>query len=181
MTRGWPGHAARITSRGTRRPAYRRHSATTMTSSRGPITGRNSGMRSIGLATHIAANTTAILARVGTAGSRRSLHMRVAQSGSSPTRSRARPGGSRRASRYMDAQAITRRPSVIVRIRIPTCTTTSVTTFGTAPALVASRVVGLGRECELGVDGLKLDRGGFAEAPLAPAAVVGPFDPGHDP
>ncbi len=30
------------------------------------------------------------------------------------------------------------------------------------------------------MDGLKLDRGEFAEASLAPAVVVGPFDPGDD-
>ena len=38
----------------------------------------------------------------------------------------------------------------------------------------------LGRECDLGVNGLKLNRGELAEAPSAPAAVVGPFDPGDD-
>jgi hypothetical protein len=36
------------------------------------------------------------------------------------------------------------------------------------------------RECDLGVNDLKLDRGELAQAPLAPAAMIGPFDPGDD-
>jgi hypothetical protein len=42
--------------------------------------GRNSGMRSIGLATHRPANTTAIFARRGTRGSLRSRRTVVTQS-----------------------------------------------------------------------------------------------------
>ena len=46
-----------------------------------------------------AANTTAIFAWVGPAGSRRRLHMSVAQLGRRTIRSRAKPGGSRRANK----------------------------------------------------------------------------------
>ena len=46
------GQASTSASAGTRRAAYRSASATTTTSSSGPITGKNSGMRSIGEITH---------------------------------------------------------------------------------------------------------------------------------
>jgi hypothetical protein len=36
------------------------------------------------------------------------------------------------------------------------------------------------REFDLGVNDLTLDRGELAQAPLAPAAMIGPFDPGDD-
>lgn len=65
---------------------------------------------------------------------------------------------------------------------IPTCRTGEQWREGSGlpPLWLPRRVEGLGRGCDLGVDGLKLDRGELSEAPLAPAAVVGPFDPGDD-
>ena len=67
MVEGLPGHASSNTARGTCRAAYRKARATTTTSSSGPITGRNSGIRSIGDSTHNRANPTATFARRGTA------------------------------------------------------------------------------------------------------------------
>src|SRR4051794_24055389 len=68
-----------------------------MTSSSGPMTGRNSGIRSIGESTHSAANPTATLARRGTAGSVRSLRASRTQLGRNAASSLAAPGGRRRA------------------------------------------------------------------------------------
>lgn len=68
------------------------------------MTGKNSGMRSIGEITHTAAIATATFTRRGTRGSRRSLRAVVAQAGSTVARSLARPGGSRFASRIITAQ-----------------------------------------------------------------------------
>src|SRR3981189_1302127 len=64
-------------------------------SSRGPITGMNSGIKSIGLATHSPARTTAIFALRGTLGSLRSRRTVVTQSGMNAARSRKTPGGRR--------------------------------------------------------------------------------------
>ena len=57
-------------------------------STSGPITGRNSGIRSIGLATQIPATTIATRARRGTRGSRRSRRTAVTQSGTNEWRGR---------------------------------------------------------------------------------------------
>src|SRR3954452_4352013 len=78
-----------------------------MTSSSGPMTGRNSGIRSIGDSTHSIATTTATLARRGTRGSLRSTRMAVTQSGRNPARSLATPGGGRRASTIISSQVTT--------------------------------------------------------------------------
>src|SRR6266567_2141307 len=110
-----PGQASRSTWRGTCRPAYRNASATTTTSSSGPITGRNSGMRSIGEASHSPASTIAILARRGTRGSRRSRRTVVTQSGMNRASSRSGPGGSRRASRSSSPQPATISPTAATR------------------------------------------------------------------
>ena len=59
---GSAGHASWIASCGTRRAANRNASATTITSSSGPITGKNSGIRSIGDRTHTPATATASFA-----------------------------------------------------------------------------------------------------------------------
>lgn len=75
-----------------------------MTSSSGPMTGRNSGIRSIGDSTHSIATTTAIFARGGTRGSRRSTRAAVTQSGRNAARSLATPSGSRRASTISSSQ-----------------------------------------------------------------------------
>ena len=101
------GQASRRTCRGTVRPAYRSSSATAMTSSNGPMTGRNSGIRSIGDSTHSIAIRSAIFARRGTRGSVRSVRMAVTQSGRNPARSFATPGGSRRASTISTSQETT--------------------------------------------------------------------------
>jgi hypothetical protein len=82
-------------------------------SSSGPMTGRNSGIRSIGLATHSPAITTATLARRGTRGSRRSRRTVVTQSGMKAARSRRIPGGSRRASSSRTSQDTTMTATVI--------------------------------------------------------------------
>ena len=62
----------------------------------GPITGRNSGTRSIGDSSHSPASATTTLARRGTS-VRRSRRTVVTQSGTKPARSRSSPGGRRRA------------------------------------------------------------------------------------
>src|SRR4051794_21687803 len=84
-------------------------------SSSGPMTGRNSGIRSIGLATHRPATTTAILALRGTRGSLRRRRTVVTQSGMNAARSRSRPGGSRRAASSSTAQLATRQARAIPR------------------------------------------------------------------
>ena len=63
MVDGLPGHASNSTDRGTWRAAYRKASATTTTSSSGPMTGRNSGIKSMGDNTHRSANPIATFAR----------------------------------------------------------------------------------------------------------------------
>ena len=65
------GHASVSTWPGTRRAAYRSAMATTITSSNGPMTGRNSGIRSTGERTHSPARATATFAFLGTRGSLR--------------------------------------------------------------------------------------------------------------
>src|SRR6185369_351434 len=62
-------------------------------SSSGPMTGMNSGIRSIGLATHRPATTMAIFARRGTRVSLRSRRIVVTQSGMKEARSRRMPAG----------------------------------------------------------------------------------------
>src|SRR6266545_3770672 len=54
-----PARRPAASAGGTLRPAYRNAKATTTTSSSGPITGRNSGMRSIGETSHRPASTMA--------------------------------------------------------------------------------------------------------------------------
>jgi hypothetical protein len=93
--RGSAGHASRSNRRGTRLAAKRKHNATTTTSSSGPITGMNSGIKSIGERTHSSAKTTAIFADLGTSGCPRNLRSVVAQAGRKDARSLADPGGSR--------------------------------------------------------------------------------------
>src|SRR5882757_1072254 len=78
--------------------------ATTMMSSRGPMMGMNSGMRSMGEAPQMPAMMMAILARLGTWGSLRSRRTVVRQSGMNAARSRRMPGGSRRAAMNSSAQ-----------------------------------------------------------------------------
>src|SRR3954464_10845257 len=72
------------------------------------MTGRNSGIRSIGEMTQSAANATASLARRGTRGSRRNLRAVVTHAGSTLARSFIDPGGSRRANSTSTAQELTR-------------------------------------------------------------------------
>src|SRR4051794_27563584 len=84
-------------------------------SSSGPMTGRNSGIRSIGLATHTPATTIAILALRGTRGSLRSRRTVVTQSGMNAARSRSRPGGRRRASSSSTVQLATRQATATAR------------------------------------------------------------------
>jgi hypothetical protein len=98
MILGLAGQASRRTDRGTFRPAYRKARATTMTSSSGPMTGRNSGMRSIGDNSQRRARPTASLARRGTLGSVRSRRAVVAHAGRKPARSFSVPSGSPAAS-----------------------------------------------------------------------------------
>src|SRR3954453_15234817 len=107
MIRRSPGHASSSTSRGTFRAAYRSARATTTTSSSGPITGRNSGIRSIGESTHRPANPTASLALRGTAGGARSRRTVVTQAGRNRASSLAVPSGSRLASRISRPQVAT--------------------------------------------------------------------------
>src|SRR3954454_5890017 len=71
--------------------------ANTTTSSSGPITGRNSGMRSIGDSTHSPANAMATFALRGTDGCLRKRRTVVRQFGRKPASSLSVPGGSRRA------------------------------------------------------------------------------------
>jgi hypothetical protein len=92
-SRASPGHAAARTSRGTCRAASRGASATTATSSSGPITGKNSGSRSIGHSSHNPASATATLARRGTLGSARNRRMVVTQSGTKLARLRSSQAG----------------------------------------------------------------------------------------
>ena len=65
-------------------------------SSSGPITGRNSGMRSMGDNTQSPANVTTTFTRVGTRGSLRRRRAVVTHAGRTVARSLARPrsGGS---------------------------------------------------------------------------------------
>ena len=63
----------------------------------GPMTGKNSGMRSMGDSTHRPANPTATFTRLGTRGSLRSRREVVTQAGMAVARSFAKPGGRRRA------------------------------------------------------------------------------------
>ena len=69
-----------------------------MTSSNGPITGRNSGIRSIGDNTHSNAKPTATFARLGTRESRRRRRAVVTQSGRNAASSFRLPSGRRAAS-----------------------------------------------------------------------------------
>jgi two-component system OmpR family response regulator len=82
-------------------------------SSSGPITGRNSGIKSIGLATHNPANTMATFAFRGTRGSARSRRTVVTQSGMNAARSRKIPGGRRRANTKSNTQLDSRNPDAI--------------------------------------------------------------------
>ena len=93
--RGSPGHASNNTAGGMRRATNRSTSATTITSSSGPITGRNSGIKSIGEITQIRAKTVIHRALRGTSGCRRSRRIVVAHAGRNAASSRAKPGGSR--------------------------------------------------------------------------------------
>src|SRR5215218_3666142 len=117
-SRGSAGQASSRTGRGTLRAAYRKARATTTTSSSGPMTGRNSGIRSIGESTHRPANATATLARRGTRGSRANRRAVVAQAGSTVARSFAAPGGSRRASTINSAHEAMMTPTAITRSQI---------------------------------------------------------------
>src|SRR5258706_1512507 len=94
---GSPGHASNSTARGTRLAAKRTASATTTMSSRGPMTGRNSGMRSMGERTQSAATARAIFAESGTRGSVERRRSNVTQAGRKPARSLSSPGGRRAA------------------------------------------------------------------------------------
>ncbi len=67
------------------------------------MTGRNSGIRSIGDRTQSPANATATLARFGTRGSARSLLAVVTQSGRKLANSFSEPSGSLDASRTSSA------------------------------------------------------------------------------
>src|SRR6185503_4968380 len=71
------------------------------------MTGRNSGIKSMGDNTQRPASTRAALARRGTFGSCRSRHIVVAQAGSIAARSFITPGGSLRARRTRTAQLAT--------------------------------------------------------------------------
>lgn len=95
MMLGLAGEASRSTERGTWRAAYQSASATTTTSSSGPMTGRNSGTRSMGDSSQRKTNPTATLARRGTLGSARSRRTAVAQASRKPVRSLSIPSGSR--------------------------------------------------------------------------------------
>lgn len=93
--RGSPGHASNKTRGEIRRATNRRTSATMITSSSGPMTGRNSGIKSIGEMTQINARMVSQRAWRGTAGWRRSRRIVVAQAGRNAASSCAKPGGSR--------------------------------------------------------------------------------------
>ena len=93
--RGSPGHASNNTAGGMRRATNRSTSTTTITSSSGPITGRNSGIKSIGEITQIKAKSVIHRALRGTSGCRRSRRIVVAHAGRNAASSRAKPGGSR--------------------------------------------------------------------------------------
>src|SRR3954447_10729169 len=112
-----------MASRGTRRAANRNASATTTTSSSGPITGRNSGIRSIGESTHSPASPTTTFARRGTAGWARSRRAVVTHAGRKRASSFAVPSGRRRASRISRPQVARRtaaaRPSPVSHPRMP--------------------------------------------------------------
>lgn len=117
MTDRRPGHASNKTSGGTRRAAYRTARATTTMSSSGPMTGRNSGIRSIGDNTHNPANPTANLARRGTRGSRHRRRVNVTQSGKKLASSFNVPFGSRAANTTKRSHDANRAPTPNARRR----------------------------------------------------------------
>ena len=93
------------------RAAYRSSRMTATTSSRGPITGRNSGSRSIGETTHTTATSRATLARRGTAGSLRRVRAVVTHDGRNSATCRISPGGRRWARSIITTQAIAQSPT----------------------------------------------------------------------
>ena len=99
-----------------------------MTSSSGPITGKNSGIRSIGESTHKPAIATAILAERGTRGSFRRRRIVVTHAGSTDARSFAEPGGSRCASTIISNHETT---IAVMPIRAPRINTRQ--TYASAP------------------------------------------------
>src|SRR4051812_42975668 len=121
--RGSPGQASSRTARGTRRAAYRNARATTTTSSRGPITGRNSGIKSIGDSTHSPAISTTTLQRRGTWGFLRSRRTVVTQSGRNDANSFSVPSGRCRPRTIMTIQlatiTATTTPAPVSNSRIP--------------------------------------------------------------
>jgi len=94
-SRGSTGHASNNTTGGIRRATYRNTRATTITSSRSPMMGRNSGIKSIGEMTQISARTLNQRALRGTAGCCQSRRIVVAHAGRNAASSHANPGGSR--------------------------------------------------------------------------------------
>ena len=109
----------------------RRASAITMTSSRGPMIGRNSGMRSIGDSSQSPAIATATLALVGTRGSPRRRRTVVRQAGSTVARSLAAPGGNRFAANANSAHDNKRKTA-------PTAATRRTCSTATGPAMTGS-------------------------------------------
>src|SRR5438105_105099 len=96
-------------------------------SSRGPMTGRNSGMRSIGEITHTAAMARATLARRGSRSSLRRRRKSVTHAGRKAARSRGRPGGRRRANRASTAHEAASTPPATMTVRMAIPATVAVT------------------------------------------------------
>jgi hypothetical protein len=89
MVDGSPRQWSRRTLRSVRRMTWRRTSAATKASSRGPTTGMNSGIRSIGETAQARANQTQNFVRFGTRGSPTSPRNRMTRFGSRARRLRA--------------------------------------------------------------------------------------------
>src|SRR5262245_34344224 len=88
------------------------------------MTGRNSGIRSMGDSTQISAMPTTILARRGTLGSARSRRTVVAQAGRNPARSLSVPSG-RRAARTTSRAHVATSAATPTTSQVHQATTTS--------------------------------------------------------
>src|SRR5215207_4531210 len=150
-------------------------------SSRGPMTGMNSGMRSMGLATQSPATITAIFALRGTRGSLRSRRTVVTQSGMNAARSRRMPGGSLLARTIRSPQDASSRAMAMPRPVSQSLTSESPFERGVRGGvdLVGVGVEGLRAALEpvFGVDtfGHRKDVAGFEVAPPAAQPVEAVF------